>query len=85
MSISLHPFPYQDSALKYWVSLGATRDKINVGLPTYGRTFTLADSSKIEVGDTTRGPGTAGLYTREAGFLSYYEVGNVYSKHGVCN
>ena len=75
MSFALPTYsPYQDAALKYWVSLGATRDKINVGLPTYGRSFTLADPSRSDVGDTTRGAGTAGQYTREAGFLSYYEV-----------
>ncbi len=32
------------------------------------------DSNKTEPGDINDGTGTAGKYTREAGFLSYYEI-----------
>lgn len=47
-----------------------------MGLATYGRTFKLADSSKTEVGAPSIAAGDAGKYTREPGFLSYYEVGS---------
>lgn len=31
---------------EYWVQLGVPREKIMVGVPTYGRTFTLADPNR---------------------------------------
>lgn len=40
----------------------------------YGRTFTLRDSSQTNVGASHSGPGIAGVYTNEAGFLGYNEV-----------
>ena len=39
-----------------------------------GRTFKLAHEDQNELGDEAIGAGTAGPYTREAGFMSYYEV-----------
>lgn len=45
-----------------------------MGLATYGRTFKLIDPSNNTVGAPASGPGEAGKYTREPGFLSYYEV-----------
>ncbi|XP_032376130.1 acidic mammalian chitinase [Etheostoma spectabile] len=60
-------------AMKYWRDQGAPREKLNVGFSTYGRTFktSTADSS---VGASTSGPASAGPYTLEAGFWSYYEI-----------
>lgn len=43
-------------------------------MPTYGRSFTLVDSSKFDIGAPASGGGTPGKYTGEAGFMSYYEV-----------
>lgn len=40
----------------------------------YGQSFTLADSEKNGLNANAPGPGTAGEYTRAAGFLAYYEV-----------
>ena len=56
-----------------WAS-ECTRDKLVVGIPTYGRGFTLADSNKAGLNATTTGPSPAGEFTREEGFYSYYEV-----------
>lgn len=64
---------FQDFAANYWHSLGLPKDKLIIGLATYGRTFTLS-SSQTGVGAPARGPGSSGRYTSEAGFLSYYEV-----------
>lgn len=50
------------------------REKVTMGLGTYGRTFTLADPNQTGVGAPGKGPGEPGRFTREAGFLSYYEV-----------
>ena len=59
--------------MKYWRDQGAPADKLNLGLATYGRAFHLS-SPLSEVGAPANGPATAGPYTREAGFWSYYEV-----------
>nr|UBY12664.1 chitinase [Eisenia andrei] len=63
-----------DWAAKYWVELGAPKEKLVIGLPTYGRCFTLADPAQNGLGAPVIGPCKNGTYTREAGFLSYYEV-----------
>jgi len=63
-----------DFAAKYWVSLGFPKEKINVGVSTYGRCFTLASVAEAGLGAPVIGPCNNGTYTREAGFLSYYEI-----------
>lgn len=45
-----------------------------IGMPTYGRSFTLVDPTKFDIGAPASGGGTPGKYTGEAGFMSYYEV-----------
>lgn len=60
------------------MSKGTPKNKLVVGMATYGRTFTLANPSQNGVGAPATGAGPAGQFTRENGFLSYYEV-NVFS------
>uniref|UniRef100_A0A6P7GU94 Probable chitinase 10 n=1 Tax=Diabrotica virgifera virgifera TaxID=50390 RepID=A0A6P7GU94_DIAVI len=48
---------------QYWLYKNADPSKINLGLPTYGRTFTLADRTKTELYSEVLGPGERGLYT----------------------
>uniref|UniRef100_A0A6Q2WSB3 Acidic mammalian chitinase n=1 Tax=Esox lucius TaxID=8010 RepID=A0A6Q2WSB3_ESOLU len=62
-----------DFAMTYWRDQGAPVEKLIMGFPTYGRTFQLS-SGKTGVGAAANGPGAAGLFTREAGFWSYYEI-----------
>lgn len=59
--------------MQYWKSKGAPPKKIILGIPAYGRSFTLS-TSQNGVKAPTSGPGTAGIYTKERGFLAYYEV-----------
>ncbi|XP_062997962.1 chitotriosidase-1-like [Elgaria multicarinata webbii] len=66
-------YPDTDNTVKYWKSKGAPAEKIILGIPAYGRTFTLS-SSQTGVNAPASGPGTAGQYTKEAGFLAYYEI-----------
>nr|UBY12661.1 chitinase [Eisenia andrei] len=66
-----------DWAARYWAELGAPKEKLVLGLALYGRSFTLANVVENDVGDPISGPGWAGIYTGEAGFLSYYEVCSV--------
>ena len=54
---------------------GAPRSKINIGVPLYGRTFKLPSGHSNElIGCPASGAGPAGTFTREAGFMSWYEV-----------
>uniref|UniRef100_A0A673CI99 Acidic mammalian chitinase n=1 Tax=Sphaeramia orbicularis TaxID=375764 RepID=A0A673CI99_9TELE len=64
-----------DFAMKYWADKGAPLDKILVGFPTYGRTFRTTAAGN-GVGVPASGAASAGPYTREAGFWSYYEICN---------
>ena len=61
-------------AAQMWTRLGAPKEKLVIGMPTYGRSFTLSDRSNYVVNSPTSGGGDAGEYSREAGFLAYYEV-----------
>jgi chitinase len=49
------------------------REKIVLGLALYGRGFRLQFQGN-GAGQTTQGASTAGNFTNEAGFLSYFEV-----------
>ena len=63
-----------DFAAKEWARQGAPLEKLIIGMPVYGRTFTLEDPAKFDVGAAATAGGKAGKYTGEAGFLSYYEI-----------
>jgi GH18 family chitinase len=66
---------FQEKAAKYWVSKGTPKNKLNIGIATYGRSFVLADpANDFSVGAPVSGPGPQGTYTQEIGFYSYYEV-----------
>ena len=45
-----------------------------IGMPTYGRTFTLQDPAEYDIGAAVQGGGKPARFTREEGFASYYEV-----------
>lgn len=61
-----------------WVSKGASKEKLVIGLPTYGRTFTLNSSNLTDIGAAAIKGGIAGEFTREPGFLSFFEVSLVF-------
>ncbi len=58
--------------------MGAPRDKIIMGMPLYGQSFTLADPKNNGLNAKAPGPGQAGEFTRAAGFLAYYGKMNFY-------
>ena len=72
-------FFQKEWAANYWFDGGCPKDKLVIGVPSYGRSFRLTDANNHGVNDSASGGGAAGTFTREAGFLSYYEVGFVFS------
>ncbi|XP_014781238.1 acidic mammalian chitinase isoform X2 [Octopus bimaculoides] len=60
--------------MDYWVSKGAPKEKLNVGLATYGRGYTLSSAANSKPGAPSSGPSPRGKYTGEDGFLAYYEI-----------
>ncbi|XP_055090053.1 chitotriosidase-1 isoform X2 [Symphalangus syndactylus] len=63
-----------DAAVQLWLQKGTPASKLILGMPTYGRSFTLASSSDTRVGAPATGSGTPGPFTKEGGMLAYYEV-----------
>ena len=49
-----------DWTVNYWLENGCPREKLVLGVATYGRVFKLKDSYKNEPGDLNDGHGTVG-------------------------
>lgn len=60
--------------LNYWIKLGADPAKLILGVPLYGQSFTLENPNNNGLNAPAKGTGQAGEFTRQAGFLAYYEV-----------
>jgi len=63
-----------DYTLQYLLQLGARRDKTVLGVPLYGRAFTLTDPAQNNMGAPAKETSFQGPYTREDGFLGYNEI-----------
>lgn len=63
--------------MHYWMEKGASRKKLVLGMPMYGQSFALADTTQRGLNAQAYGPGEAGEFTRAGGFLAYYEVGQI--------
>ncbi|GLV44511.1 Chitinase 10 [Carabus blaptoides fortunei] len=61
-------------SLHYWMEKGAPAHKLIMGMPLYGQSFSLADTSKRGLNSKSYGPGEAGEFTRAGGFLAFYEI-----------
>ncbi|XP_072764970.1 chitinase-3-like protein 1 [Anoplolepis gracilipes] len=63
-----------DACVRFWLESGCAKEKLILGVPFYGRSFTLADKNQNGLGAPTRGAGAAGPYTQEPGTLGYNEI-----------
>lgn len=67
-----------DWSINYWLSQGAPPEKLVLGLGTYGRVFKLVDPRLNQLGSpaipSQKVKPISGKYTRESGYLSYYEI-----------
>jgi chitinase len=61
-------------SVNYWISQGACRKKLILGMGLYGRSFTLSRNENHAPGDEAPQRGTAGPFTREPGSLGYNEI-----------
>ncbi|KAM4795860.1 chitinase-3-like protein 2 [Rhinophrynus dorsalis] len=60
-------------AMNYWKQKGAPAEKLIMGFPTYGRSFTLSGSN-TNIGAPIAGAGSPGPFTEEAGYWAYFEI-----------
>lgn len=61
-------------SIRYWISKGAPPQKLVMGMPMYGQSFSLEKTSNNGLNAIAPGPGQAGESTRAAGFLAFYEI-----------
>ena len=60
--------------MKYFHQKGAPKEKLVMGMPTYGQSFTLSSASNNALNAAASGAGKAGPFTRQAGLLAYNEI-----------
>ncbi|GFV83266.1 probable chitinase 2 [Trichonephila clavipes] len=61
-------------SINYWISQGAPREKLVLGMGLYGRSFTLQRAEINGFNASAPQKGRAGPYTREPGSLGYNEI-----------
>ncbi|KAJ8319369.1 hypothetical protein KUTeg_004460 [Tegillarca granosa] len=62
-----------DWVVKYWNKKGAPKHKLLLGMATYGRSFTLRDTTKYEIGAPITGDGKS-QYLKNGGLMPYFEI-----------
>ena len=68
----------QEATVDFWLGLGVHREFINMGVPLYGRGFTVYDPSEgTDIYSDAFAPSLEGPYTRIPGTLGYNEVQSV--------
>lgn len=70
----MHIYFVQEAAIQGWINAGADKSKLVLGVPFYGKTFTLSNPSENGLYVPASGAGQSGPYTQESGMLGYNEV-----------
>lgn len=63
--------------MKLWMDFGSLKHKLIVGVPFYGRSFTLGSKDNHDLRAGVKkwvGGGAPGPFTNESGILAYYEI-----------
>lgn len=60
--------------VNYYLALGADKKKIVMGMPFYGRAWTLESQTKVKLHDVAKGMSPAGFISGEEGVLGYNEI-----------
>jgi chitinase len=74
MAVELLLVTFQEYSVNQWLNAGVSASKLLLGIPLFGRSYTLANPENNGVGAPVTGSGKPGQFTGEPGFLSYYEV-----------
>jgi len=76
-----HPEFSAETTMRHYAEGGVDKSKLVMGMPTYGRMFTVKDQSENFIG-AKASAGNAGEFTRSPGFTSYYEICRYIQKDG---
>ena len=60
--------------IHYYLELGAEKDKMVMGMPFYGRAWSLLNQQKVKLHDEAKGMSPAGPLSGQDGVLGYNEV-----------
>jgi len=60
--------------INYWLELGADKKKLVMGVPFYGRAWSLESQTKVKLHDVAKGMSPAGFISGEEGVLGYNEI-----------
>ncbi|XP_035912355.1 chitinase-3-like protein 1 [Anopheles stephensi] len=63
-----------DHSINYWLGQGAPLSKLVLGVPAYGRSFTLSNAASNGLRAPSDGPGLPGPYTLQSGYMAYHEA-----------
>ncbi|CAG2120468.1 unnamed protein product [Medioppia subpectinata] len=70
-----------DFTINYFLSLGLSKEKMIMGVPFYGRGWTLMDAQHNKLHDEAKGMSPAGWIGGEPGVLGYDELCQMFSKN----
>lgn len=66
--------PSMYNVVQYWITQGADSRKLVVGIPFFGRSYTLRDPDNHGLGEEVDGYGTPAQYSEKYGQMAYAEV-----------